>query len=93
MSKRRKQVRETTDISAMLQRFIRSYGRRLADGDPSDLADAVKLQAQLDQVIGEAVAQLRATHGFSWAELAVELGVTRQACQQRYGKYAAKDVA
>lgn len=81
----------TAEFSAMLSRMVTSYAKRLADSDPSDLADAVQLQAQLDQAIGAAVAQLRATHGFSWAEIARELGVTRQAAQQRYGRFS--DVA
>jgi hypothetical protein len=80
-------ARETSEISAMLSRMVRAYGRRLADADPADLADAVELQRLLDRTVGEAVAHLRATHGFSWAELAAELGVTRQAAQQRYGRY------
>lgn len=77
---------ETTEYAAMMQRMMRSYGRRIADGDPSDLADAVKLQRQLDGIIREAVAAMREQSGFSWQQLADELGVTRQAAQQRYGK-------
>lgn len=77
---------ETTEYAAMMSRMMRSYGRRIADGDPSDLADAVKLQRQLDGIIRDAVASMRETSGFSWQQLADELGVTRQAAQQRYGK-------
>lgn len=84
-----RQTYETPEFAAMLSRMVTSYGRRLADANPSDLADAVQLQRQLDEVIGQAVAQLRATHGFSWADLAAELGVTRQAAQQRFGRYQA----
>lgn len=79
---------DNTEFAAMLSRMVTSYGKRLADSDPSDLADAVSLQAQLDQVIGRAVAQLRATHGFSWADVARELGITRQGAQQRYGRFS-----
>lgn len=78
---------ETTEYAAMLSRMVRSYGRRLADGDPSDLADAVKLARQLDDIIGQAVADLRDNHGFSWADIARELGVTRQGAQQRYARF------
>lgn len=83
------QPRETSEIADMLSRMVRAYGRRLADGDPADLARAVKLSAQLERTIGEAVAAARAEHGWSWAELAVELGVTRSAAQQRYARYCA----
>jgi hypothetical protein len=81
---------ETTEYAAMLTRMVRSYSRRIADGNPSDLADAIKLQRTLDEAIGQAVANMRATTGYSWAELAVELGVTRQAAQQRFGRYEAR---
>lgn len=78
---------ETSDYAAMLGRMVRSYGKRIAEGDPHDLAAAVDLARQLDDAIGNAVAVMRRDSGFSWAELAAELGVTRQAAQQRYGRY------
>lgn len=77
---------ETTEYAAMMARMMRSYGKRIANGDPSDLADAVKLQRQLDGIIRDAVTAMRAESGFSWQQLADELGTTRQAAQQRYGK-------
>lgn len=77
---------ETNEYAAMLQRMVRGYGRRLADADPTELAAAVKLQAQLDDTIRQAVVRMREAHGFSWADVAAELGTTRQAAQQRYGK-------
>jgi hypothetical protein len=83
----------TADFSAMLSRMVTSYGKRLADSDPSDLADAVRLQAQLEAVIGQAVAELRATHGFSFTDIGRELGITRQAAQQRFARYCTQDVA
>lgn len=88
-----RQTYDTTEFAAMLSRMVTSYGKRLADSDPSDLVDAVSLQLQLERVIGQAIAQLRATHGFSWADVARELGVTRQAAQQRYARFDTQDVA
>ena len=40
--------------------------------------------AEIDTAIGQAVTGLRAT-GYSWAEIGLRLGVTRQAAQQRWG--------
>jgi hypothetical protein len=42
--------------------------------------------AQLfDTAIRDAITGLRHHHGHSWADIAVRLGVTRQAAQQRWG--------
>lgn len=76
---------ETTEYVAMMARMIRGLGRRVADGDPSDLADAVELQRQLDAVLRDAVTKMREQSGFSWQQLADELGTSRQAVQQRFG--------
>ena len=83
---------ETPEYVAMLSRMVRGLGRRLEDGDPSDLADAVKLQRELDDVIRQAVAGMRERSGFSWQQLADELGMTRQGVQQRYGARGAGHV-
>lgn len=78
---------ETTEYAGMLRRMVRAYGRRLAESDPDNLVAAVELARELDDVIGRAVARMRAESGFSWAQIAVELGCTRQAAQQRYGRF------
>lgn len=76
---------ETAEYAGMLRRTIRVYGVRIADGDPEDLAAAVQLAADLDQVIDDAARAMRTNTGYSWAELGRALGTTRQAAQQRYG--------
>lgn len=83
---RRKEIRETTEYIAMLRRMVRGLGRRVANGDPGDLADAIRLQQELDVVIREAVSVMRESSGFSWQQLADELGVSKQAAQQKYGR-------
>lgn len=87
MATRARQQRETPEYVGMLRRMIRGLGRRLAEhANPSDLADAVQLQRELDATIRQAVQAMRAEHGYSWQQLADELGCTKQAAQQRYGK-------
>ena len=39
---------------------------------------------EFDTLIGQAVNGLH-TYGYSWAEIASRLGITRQAVQQRWG--------
>lgn len=77
---------ENTEYAAMVRRMVRAYGRRLAASDPSDLPDALALITEFDQAIGEAVRAMRASGGFSWAEIAAYTGTTRQAAQMRWGK-------
>ncbi len=48
----------------------------------------VGLADEIDAAIGEAVKSLRA-RGCSWAEIGSRLGITRQAAQQRWGRYHA----
>ncbi len=57
----------------------------LAAGDIDALADMTGLAAELDEAITQAVTGLR-TAGYSWAEIAARLSVTRQAAQQRWGR-------
>lgn len=77
---------ETSEYVGMLRRTIRALGRRVADGDPVDLGAAVQLRAELDEVIRASVLEMRSSSGFSWQQIADELGITRQGAYQRFGK-------
>ena len=81
---RRRDVVENDEYAAFVRRIIRAYARRIATGDVEALTDMVALSAQLDDAIGDAVKGLRG-HGYSWAEIAARLGISRQAAQQRWG--------
>lgn len=83
--KRAKKVYETPDYAKALGRWIDSYGVRIADGNPEDLAMAGELQHRWDVMMGEAVRGWRG-NGYSWAAVGRAFGITRQAAQQRYGK-------
>jgi hypothetical protein len=77
-------VVENDAYTAFGRRVIRAAGRRIATGDVDGLPHLAALAADLDAAIGDAVAGLRA-EGYSWAEIASRLGITRQAAQQRWG--------
>ena len=81
---RRRDVVENDDYAAFTRRVVRAYARRVATGDVEALTDMVALSSVLDDAIGQAVTGLR-SHGYSWAEIAARLGITRQAAQQRWG--------
>lgn len=79
-----RRVVENDQYAAFLRRVIRAYGRRIAAGDVEALADAVDLLNELDAALAHAVTGLRA-YGYSWADIARPLAITRQAAQQRWG--------
>ena len=78
--------RENKEFAGFARRIIRAYGRRIAAGDVEALPELAELSRNLDDVMGQAVAGLKA-QGYSWAEVADRLGITRQAAQQRFGRF------
>ena len=83
--KRRSRVVENDEYAAFLRRVIRAYSRRIAAGDIEAVPDMTRLASDLDTAIRDAITELRARHGYSWADIGLRLGVTRQAAQQRWG--------
>jgi len=80
----RRDVVENDSYAAFAARVVRAYARRVGAGDVEALAPMLDLSRALDDAIGAAVTGLRG-FGYSWAEIATRLGVTRQAAQQRWG--------
>ncbi len=83
------------DFAEMLGRMHRAYVRRVAEGDPEDLARMIALADDFQDSVGEAVRAMRAKLGWSWGDLAKAVPspsprragkpITRQALQARYG--------
>lgn len=85
--KRPRRERETSEYASFARRAVRAYSRRVGEaGDVESLAGMLALSRDLDGAIAQAVKGLREDHGYSWADIASRLGVTRQACQQRWGR-------
>jgi hypothetical protein len=82
--KRRTRVVENDEYAAFLRRVIRAYSRRVASGDIEAITTMAHLADHLDQAIRDAITGLRA-YGYSWADIAMRLGITRQGTQQRWG--------
>jgi DNA-directed RNA polymerase specialized sigma24 family protein len=76
-------VVENGEFAAFTSRVVRAAGRRVAAGDIDGLPALAALSAKLDAAIADAVVGLRG-HGYSWAEIAARLGITRQAAHQRW---------
>jgi hypothetical protein len=82
--KQRSRVIENDEYAAFLRRVIRAYSRRVAAGDIEALTDLAALADEFDTAIGQAITGLR-SFGYSWADIAARLGITRQGAQQRWG--------
>ncbi len=83
--KRHTRVVENDEYAAFLRRVIAAYSRRVAAGDIEAVPEMVRLSNDVDAAIRDAITELRARHGYSWADIGLRLGVTRQAAQQRWG--------
>jgi hypothetical protein len=82
--KRRSQRVENDEYAAFARRVLRAYSRRIAQGDIDALEGMADLAAEVETATGQAVTGLR-QRGYSWAEIGLRLGITRQAAQQRWG--------
>jgi hypothetical protein len=82
--KRPRPVVENPEFAAFARRVIRAYSRRISGGDIEALIDMAILATEADVALRDAVTGLRA-YGYSWADIARPLGITRQAAQQRWG--------
>lgn len=81
---RSRPVVENSAYAAFAGRVIRGAGRRIGAGDVDGLGELAALASDVEESIGHAVSGLRRA-GYSWAEIAARLGITRQAAQQRWG--------
>ena len=82
--KRRRRHVENDEYADFLRRALHGYTRRVAGGDIDALASFSALVAEAGEQLGEAVFFLR-LRGYSWADIGLRLGTTRQAAQQRWG--------
>jgi hypothetical protein len=80
----RRRVVENDEYAAFLRRVIRAYSRRVATGDIEAVAEMTAMADEIGTAIQDAITGLRRT-GYSWADIALRLNVTRQAAQQRWG--------
>lgn len=85
LTKKRRRPKDNGEFVSFVGRAIRACSRRVAEGDVDALGDMVKLRAQFDVAIDDAVAGLRRV-GYTWDNIANQLGFTKQAAHQRWGR-------
>jgi hypothetical protein len=82
--KRRYRVVENDEYAAFLRRVIAAYSRRVASGDIEAITAMAAMAGHLQDATRQAITGLREI-GYSWADIAMRLGITRQGAQQRWG--------
>lgn len=80
---RRRRLYESSELVPFLRRMARAFVRRAGEGDLEALSSLVEIQQAMDTAIGECA---RALHecGYSWTDIAREIGTTRQNAQKRF---------
>lgn len=83
MANKRGKTYEAPDMIAFMRRMGQAMVRRAAEGDREILSALATAQRDLDRALVDAA---RAAHarGYSWTEIADELGISRQAARQRF---------
>jgi hypothetical protein len=82
--KRRRRHVENDQYADFLRRALSGYTRRIGQGDIDAIASFNALVAEAAERLAEAVFLLR-VRGYSWTDISIRLGTTRQAAQQRWG--------
>ena len=82
--KRPYRVVENDEYAAFLRRVIAAYSRRVAAGDIEAITTMANLADHLEDATRQAITALN-DFGYSWADIGMRLGITRQGAQQRWG--------
>jgi hypothetical protein len=82
--KRAKRVVDNSSYASFARRVVKAYARRVADGDITALRELAVFVSDVDDATRVAVAGLR-RWGYSWFDIASQVGVSQQAAQQRWG--------
>lgn len=83
---RRRPTAETPDYLAAVRRMVRAAGRRVGESDTVDLAGLLEIRAELDEVIGAAVGELRRA-GVTWQSIGEATGTSKQAAIGKWSRY------
>jgi hypothetical protein len=65
----------------MTRRMVRALSKRVGSADPAEFREVWALLAEAEAAVTASIDGLRAA-GFSWAEIAAEVGMTKQGVSQ-----------
>lgn len=76
---------ESQEYARIVGAFVRALTKRGLDGDIQALVALAECRKQISQAMQETAVALRAEHNYSWGEVGLAFGVSRQAARQRWG--------
>lgn len=90
----RQRKHEAPELGSAVRRMLDALTVRATEGDLEAIEELAKLQDAATDALGLAIAGARANPGigYSWAQIAQALGVSRQGAFQRFGSYMAPDL-
>ena len=82
----RERVIESQEYARIVGAFVRALTKRGLAGDIQALIALSDCRKQISEAMAETAVALRVEHNYSWGEVGLAFGVTRQAARQRWGK-------
>ena len=82
----RERVIESQEYARIVAAFVRALTKRGLAGDIQALIALSDCRKQISEAMAETAVALRVEHNYSWGEVGLAFGVTRQAARQRWGK-------
>jgi hypothetical protein len=73
---------ETSDYTQTVLRMVQGLGRRVAAGDVDELPALLEVAEEAEKAFRQAGQALQ-RRGYSWAEIGLRLGTTRQSAYRR----------
>lgn len=77
---------EAEEYAGAVNRMVRALGRRGEAGDVQALIALSAVRKETALVMTRVAYKLRDEHGYSWGEIGLAYGISRQAAQQRWGR-------
>ena len=82
----RERVIESQEYARIVGAFVRALTKRGLGGDIQALVALSDCRKQISEAMAETAVALRVEHNYSWGEVGLAFGVTRQAARQRWSK-------
>lgn len=77
---------ESQEYARIVSAFVRALTRRGLAGDIQALIALSQCRSQISEAMQATAVTLRTEHGYSWGEVGLAFGVSRQAARQRWGR-------